>query len=211
MPGPCFFTTLPVKKSAIITPTKGGVMKLRHFVVPLVVVGLIITSTAFARSKIRYRNLHRLVEEKPLKVYLDAFKSDSDKISPDLFQKAVKETMLNRENEKFIITATKEEAHIAVSAGLLSYRYLEEDPPDQIIGGVSGFVLDCVVKQNYADVNVDFTVKRTSDNKRLWHRKFMTSVTHSNMPEDEAIPRVLNDCAVRFIDLCFGKPRQDNL
>ncbi len=186
-------------------------MKLRYFVVSLVIVGLIITSTAFGRSKIRNRNLYRLVAGKPLTVYLDSFKSDSDKISPDLFQKTVKETMLNRLTEKFIITTTKAEAQIAVSADLLSYRYLEEDPPDQIVGGVSGFIVDCVVKQNYADVKVKFTVRRVKDDRRLWHRTFKTSVTRGNMPEDEAIPRVLNDCAVRFIDLCFGEPRQDNL
>lgn len=168
-------------------------------------------NSLYGRSKIRNRNLNNLTKAKTLKIYLGEFKSDSDKITADKFKQAFKQDLLDKITYNFDIVDTKEEAKLVIDADLVSYRYLEDDPPDQIVGGVTGFVVDCIVKQNYAEIIAYYEVRRTKDNKRLWYRKFKSTVTRGNMPEDDAIPRVLNACADRFIALCFGSPRHDNL
>lgn len=165
---------------------------------------LSVCSPVYGRGK----NLYHLVEEGKLKVYLADFQSDTEKVSPKVFKNIFKDTLSTRKKENFEIVENKESAEILVSCNILSFKYLEKDPVDHIVGGISGLIVDTLVDQNYAQVEVEFSVFRSSDNRRLWHNKFATSVTQSDMPEPDSIPKVIVECSKRFIFLCFGKPRR---
>lgn len=165
---------------------------------------LLLSPSVYARGK----NLYNLVEGTTLKVYLADFKSDTEKILPESFKDIFKNTMAERKKESFEIVNSQENADICVFSNILAYKYLEKDPTDHIVGGISGLIVDALVDQNYVKVQVEFSVERASDSRRLWHDKFVTSVTQSNMPEPDSIPKVLKECSKRFIFLCFGKPKK---
>lgn len=156
----------------------------------------------------RGKNLYRLVEGKTLKVYLGSIESETEKISPEEFRRTLKNLLLGRHKERFVITDSKESAKIIINAKILNFKYLEEDPVDQIVGGLSALLVDAAVTQNYARVDAEFTVIKAKDGKRIWHREFYTTVTESDMPEPESIPKVLKECCKRFVFLCFGKPKR---
>lgn len=155
----------------------------------------------------RDKNLYHLVEGKTLKIHLGDFKSDTEKISIEAFKDILKETLISRKKENFSVLSDKESAEVIVECNILSFKYLEKDPIDQVMG-TTALIADALVEQNYAQVQVEFSVYRRKDNRRLWHNRFVTSVTQSNMPEPDSIPKVLVECARRFIFLCFGKPKK---
>lgn len=156
----------------------------------------------------RAKNLYPLVEHKTLKVYLGSIESESEKVSSEEFREALRDFLQSRKKENFIVTDTKEEAKIIINAKLLDYKYLEDDPVDQLSGGLTGLLVDAAVSQNYARVDVEFTVLRTKDNRKLWHREFYSTVTESDMPEPESIPKVLKQSCKQFVFLCFGKSKR---
>lgn len=156
----------------------------------------------------RGKNLYHLVEGRTLKIYLADFQSDTEKISPDVFRNILKETLLARKKENFEIVEDKGSAEIIVDCKILVFKYLEKDPIDNVIGGTAALIVDALVSQNYAQAQVEFTVIMASDNRKLWQDKFVSSVTESDMPESDSIPKVLKECSKRFIFLCFGKPKK---
>lgn len=164
---------------------------------------LFVCPPAYAREK----NLYHLVEGKSLRVYLGDFKSDTEKISGEVFKDILKDTLIARKKESFKVLTERESAEVIVECNVLTFKYLEKDPIDQVMG-TTALIADALIDQNYAQVHVEFSVYRRSDNRRLWKNKFVTSVTQSNMPEPDSIPKVLVECARRFIFLCFGKPKK---
>lgn len=165
---------------------------------------LAICPPVYARGK----NLYHLVEGKKLKVYLSNFQSDTEKISPEDFKTIFRDSLIARKKENFEVVEDKESADVLIDCNILSFKYLEKDPIDNVIGGTTALIVDALVSQNYAKVQVDFSVIRASDNRRLWHDRFVSSVTESDMPEPDSIPKVLKECSKRFIFLCFGKPKR---
>lgn len=165
---------------------------------------LLVCPSLYARGK----NLYHLVEGRTLRVYLALFQSDTEKISADIFKNILKETLAARKKESFEIVEDKESAEVVINCNMLAFKYLEKDPVDNIIGGATALLVDAAVDQNYAQVQAEFTVLRANDNRRLWHDRIITSVTQSDMPEPDSIPKVLKECSKRFIFLCFGKPKK---
>lgn len=163
-----------------------------------------ICAPAYAREK----NLYRLVEAGTLKVYLADFQSDVEKVSPEIFKGILKETLATRKKENFEIVENKESANVVINSKILTYKYLAKDPVDNVIGGTTALIVDAMVAQNYAQVKIEFTVKNQIDDRKLWSDKIVTSVTQTNMPEPDSIPKVLKECSKRFIFLCFGKPKR---
>lgn len=154
------------------------------------------------------KNLHYLVEGRTLKIYLSRFQSETEKVSPDIFRNILKNILLTRKKENFEVVEDSESAEIIIDCNILSFKYLEKDPIDNIVGGTTALIIDALVKQNYANIEVKFTVKRAKDNKKLWQDRFVSSITQTNMSEFESIPKVINECSKRFIHLCFGKPKR---
>lgn len=169
-----------------------------------IILGLLaICPPVYARGK----NLYHLVEGKALKVYLNEFKSASEKVSTEVFKNILKEALVSRKKENFEVVEKSESAEIIVDCNILGFKYLEEDPVDQVMGATA-LIADALVTQNYAQIQVEFQVLRVKDNRRLWRDKFVTSVTQTDMPESDSIPKVLKECSKRFIHLCFGKPKK---
>lgn len=168
---------------------------------------LILICNAETLYAAKRKNLYNLVENKTLSVYLGSIESETDKISPDVFRRILKDFLLARKKETFEITDTKESAKIIINAKLLDYKYMEEDPIDNIVGGTSGLIMDILLKQSYARVDVEFVVIRVSDSRKLWSNKFYSTITMSEMSLPDSIPRVLIECCKRFVSTCFGKPR----
>lgn len=157
----------------------------------------------------RTKNLYGLVKDnKTLKVYLGSVESDAGEISSDVFRKVLKDFLSKRGKENFLITDTKEAAEVVIDAKIIDYKYLEEDPVDQISGGLTGLFVDAAVKQNYARIDVDFTVIRTRDSRKLWQRNFYSTVTESDMPPEASIPKVLEQCCKQFVFLCFSSSKR---
>lgn len=186
-------------------------MNRRGFIVVICFLFLIsIVESLYAREPrpARAKNLYRLVENRALKVYLGSIESESEKVSPEEFGEVIKNFLLGRSKERFVVTDSKESAEIVIDAKLLNYKYLEDDPVDQVVGGLSGLLVDAAVKQNYARVDVEFTVLKVKGSRKLWQRKFYSTVTESDMPEPESIPKVLKQCCKQFVFLCFGKSKR---
>lgn len=154
------------------------------------------------------KNLYNLVEGKTLRVYLSSFQSGTEKISSDLIKNTVKDILTARKKESFEIVENKESADLLIDCNLLLFKYLQKDPIDNVIGGTTALIVDALVSQNYAQVQVEFTVLSAKDGRRMWHDKIISSVTESDMPEPDSIPKVLKECTKRFIFLCFGKPKR---
>ncbi|GAG88024.1 unnamed protein product, partial [marine sediment metagenome] len=57
-------------------------------------------------------------------------------------------------------------------------------------------------------LDVEFDIVRIRDGKGIWKRKFYSTVTESNMPEPESIPKALRESVKQFVFLCFGKPKR---
>ena len=149
-------------------------------------------------------NLYKLVKQKPLQVYLDDFRSETKKISAQDFKKILEETMLARKTEHFEFV--KEGADIIIKANIIFYRYLEKDPVDFLVG-TGGIISDAIISKNYVQVKADFSVSKANTGRLLWSKKVEASITESNMPENESIPRVLHRCAKQFIIQCFSKTK----
>lgn len=164
---------------------------------------LFLCTFAYARGK----NLYQLVETGTLKVYLADFQSDIEKISPETFKKILGETLSARKKENFKIVENKGSADIIINSKILAFKYLEKDPIDNVIGGTSALIVDAMVSQNYAQVQIEFTINKAGDGRKLWYDKVISSVTQTNMPETDSIPKVLKECSKRFIFLCFGKSK----
>lgn len=165
---------------------------------------MFLVTPALARGK----NLNSLVtDEKSLKVYLGDFTSQSEKVPAETMKNILKETLAGRNKEHFIITDKKENSDVIVSWNLTSYKYSNKDPIDNVVGGTTALIVDAMVDQNYAQVQIEYTVTRTKDMKKLWYRKEAISVTQTIMPEPDSIPKVLKEASKRFIYLCFGKTR----
>ena len=182
-------------------------MKKITFIISLFLLVTLTIPSLSASPKRGGKNLYNLANRKSLTVYLDTFSSTTEKISSDQFKSSVKDFMSARNKETFVFTDTKSDADIYINADLVLFRYLEDDPVDHIVGGLSGLLVDSFVKQNYAQIKANFEVFRTNDDKRIWKYNFTVSVTQTEMPEAESIPKVLLACSKRFIALCFGKPR----
>jgi len=176
--------------------------------VTLALLFLQVTSYSREASQKRGKNLYRLVKNKTLKVYLENIISEDEKISNEDFKKMLSDIISARKKESFEVTGTKEEAEVVVDATLLDFIYLDKDPVDHLAGGTYGLLIDAMVKQNYARINAKFIVKRVRDNRKLWSRKYYVTVTQTEMPEPDSIPKVLKECCNRFIFLCFGKPKR---
>lgn len=156
----------------------------------------------------RGKNLHRLVDHKTLKIYLGDIESNSNKISKELFKKTIKDFLAARNKENFVITDTKDTAQVIINATLLDFKYLEKDPVDHLAGGWTGLLIDAAVDQNYARIDAEFEVIRVKDGRKLWNRKYYSTVTEGDMPEEESIPKVLNTCCKQFVFLCFSKSKR---
>jgi hypothetical protein len=180
---------------------KGGEKMKKIIVFCLCLVVLCPCVFAYERSK----NLHRFVEEGTLKIYLGDFKSDTDKVSPDNFKTILGDFLAKRKKEHFEIVSAKENSELVIDSKILSFTYLDKDPIDQFVGGTTGLIVDALVNQNYAKVQVEFTVYKTEDMKKIWSGKDAVSVTQTNMPEADSIPKVLNETSKRFVVLCFGR------
>lgn len=156
----------------------------------------------------RPKNLNRLIDERVLIVYLNNFTSETDKISADQFKDELKKFLQARIKERFEVTDKKETAEVYIDAKVNKYQYLEKDPVDQVSGGWSGLLVDAAVDQNYARIDVNMSIVRVKDNKTLWEKDFYSTVTRSNMPEADSIPRVIEQCCKQFVFMCFGKSKR---
>lgn len=185
---------------------------LKRIVIAIFCFSLILgmAGSALARESrpARPKNLYRLVENNPVTVYVGDITSDSSDISAENFRNALNEFLSKRARREFIVTDSKEKAKIMINAKIKEFKYLEEDPVDHIVGGLSGLLVDAAVDQNYARIDVTFDVIRVKDGKRIWHRNYYSTVTQANMPKEESIPKALNACNKRFVSLCFSKPKR---
>jgi hypothetical protein len=174
---------------------------MKKLVLALLIV-IIACPTVFALGK----NLNNLVANgKPIKIYLADFKSCSDKISTDTFKTVFKDTLSARKKENFVIVPDKATADLILNCDIVNYRYLEKDPVDHFVAGTYGLIADALVKQNYVQIQIEFNVYKPASNKRVWRDKCYVSLTQTNMPEPDSIPKVLKESAKRFAYLCFGK------
>lgn len=183
-------------------------MKIKSIIFILgVILNIVLSDPLFARTKIKRDTLYPLTEKGPVKVYLNEFTSKTDYANPQRLKEIMNEFLKSKQQPRFVITNTCNKADIMINCRILTQRYLEKDPVDQVIGGSTGLIIDLIIPQNYTDCWVVFDVYRTTDHKRLWHKKFKVSVTQSNMAEEESLPILYKEVAKRFVEYSFSKPK----
>lgn len=155
------------------------------------------------------KNLRSYTEDgKTLNIFLNNFSSLSDKVNPEQFKEILADALKNRKSQKFSIMKSKDGAQLYIDCTIKSFLYLEKDPIDQFSAGTTGLIVDAFVSQNYAKIEAEFSVYRAKDDKNMWSSTEVVTVTQSNMPEADSIPKVLQETAKRFIFKCFGKRRE---
>jgi hypothetical protein len=151
----------------------------------------------------------RLKSEEPVRVYLGDFTSASAQtgVTPADYKKIVEASLLARKSLKFNVVSDPAQSRIQISAVIKKYQYLEKGPL-KAIPNTALMTIDAVQTAtcNYAEMEVEFTVKDTKDNKILWNdtpsvylKKVMTA--------GESVPLICDKVTKSFITKCFGKPK----
>ena len=189
-------------------------MKFFRFFTVLILAGLLIAfsiTPVSARPFRRVKNLYsRAQNNKPVTVYIGPVNDEHGEnlLSPEILKKAIEKYMAQRRTENFQMKNDPSEADLLVEINILKYRYLEDDPVDQITGGITGIIVDAAVKQPYADVTAEISVTDKKKGKVVWEKQLPASITETGMTPEDAPEKVSHILAKQFVFRCFGKPKR---
>lgn len=141
----------------------------------------------------------------PVKIYISGVTNESgqSQINPEDFKKALESSLKNRRSVKFEIVSDPASSDFQIAAVIKKYSYSKTDPINSV-AGPSALLLDAATTENYADLDVDFTVTSTKDKNIVWKDNVSDYVEHTMTP-DESIPMVYDKVGRRFLWKAFGK------
>lgn len=149
-------------------------------------------------------------DKNPIKVSMGNFTNMSKEniVSAEDFKKCVEESLLNRKAVKFNVVGPAEKSDITVSGIIKNYRYMERGPI-KVNPGFGTMMLEMMATatQNYADMEVEFTISDSGTGKILW-QETVTDYMKRTMTPAESVPMVYDKVARTFIRKSFGKPKR---
>jgi hypothetical protein len=164
---------------------------------------------AYSLCLAREDDLSGLAQKKrPLVVSLAGFADQSGQPGIDVaeFKKAFETALVKRGGGRsFRLAESPDAGDIQIAAVIKKYQYLEKDPITSY-GGPALFLLDAATTENYADLEVEFTVTDARTNSVLWKNTVSTFIKRM-MPRDKSIPLVYDKLSRTFLWKCFGRPR----
>ena len=177
-----------MKKIAIIT------------LLALVAVSFMNTNSSFGEKKDPLASM--LDSDLVIKTYVENVKNSSgdNKISLDNLKATLEDALEKRlpkkfsfsgikPNKKFDIATNKSLADIVISSNITEYLWTNEDPVDMIIG-IPAVAYDALTKENYARMQVIFTIRDAKTNQILWKNRLQATITDKTMTEAESYPRI---------------------
>lgn len=175
----------------------------------ILILSISISGIASGRPR-RGENLHYMVKAKqPIYVHLNNFvnSSESDRINPGRFKRAVGEALKRRNDMHFELVEDPAEADISINGEIREYTYSGRDPIDMFIG-TWAIALDMLRTENYVGLVINYNVSDAKTGKILWSKRSRPSITRSDMPEEESTPLIIKKAAKLFVSKCFGRPKK---
>jgi hypothetical protein len=151
-------------------------------------------------------DLSGLVNNKDaIKVFVGDFanRSGQEQVSAEVFRKAVESVLLKRKAVKFQLVKDASAGDVVISGAIKKYEYLKNDPITSY-AGVGGFMLDAATTENYARMDVEFTVTDPKTKRVLW-KDDITNFIKRMMTPAESIPLICEKVARTFLAKSFGK------
>ncbi|NQT90680.1 MAG: hypothetical protein HQ558_05450 [Candidatus Omnitrophica bacterium] len=174
----------------------------------LCVVALTFTfvDTGFCR---REGNLyHQLKRMRVVKVYVEDITDSSEEAKVDAvdLKQELSDALRNRKTVNFEVVDNKKIADIIIVCDVLQYFWKEEDPLDMIMSSVTA-VYDMLTVENYAFMEVVFTVINAKKGRKMWSKRMRIDLTKKQMSEADSI-LLINDRAVKvFLKDCVSKAK----
>jgi hypothetical protein len=164
---------------------------------------------AYSLCLAREEDLSGLAQKKkPLAVSLAGFADQSGQagINAAEFKKAFETALVKRGGGRsFRLAESPDASDVQIAATIKKYQYLEKDPITSW-GSPTLLLLDAVTTENYAEMEVEFTVTDTRTNSILWKNTASTFIKRM-MSRDQSIPLVYDKLSRTFLWKCFGRPR----
>jgi len=172
----------------------------------VLLIGFIVMLTACQIAMAEMVDVSRWLDRSdPIKIYISAVTNESgqSQIAPEDFKKALESSIKNRRSMKFEIVSDPLASDFQIAAIIKKYSYSKTDPVNSI-AGPSALILDAVTTENYAEMDVDFTITSSRDKTVVWKDNISDYVEHTMTP-GESIPMVYDKVARRFLWKAFGK------
>ncbi|MFA6079538.1 MAG: hypothetical protein WC779_07340 [Candidatus Omnitrophota bacterium] len=154
------------------------------------------------------RNLAHLYRGEEIKVFVKSIVNESEKkdLSVPDFKKEVEKAFTNRRSVDFEVVSSAEASDVEVAGVIKQYQYLVKGPMKPSLG-IETTALDiaATMTENYADMNVSFTITDSKTGKVLWTNDIY-EYEKKVMTEGESIPIMFDKIARKFVVRSFGKP-----
>lgn len=141
----------------------------------------------------------------PVKVYISGITDSSGHghVSAEAFKKVFESSIRNRRSVKFQIVDNPAASDFQISGVIKKYTYSKDDPINSI-AGPSALLLDAATSENFAEMDVDFTVTSTGSGKVVWNSA-VSDYVEQMMTSEESAPLVYDKVARKFLWKAFGK------
>lgn len=107
-------------------------------------------------------------------------------------------------NRKFEIVESASLADVVVNSMVIEYLWTDDDPIDIIIG-VYAVAYDALTKENYARMQVVFSINDTKSGVLLWEDKIVATITDKNMSEEDSYTQMEERIVKIFMREIFEK------
>lgn len=107
-------------------------------------------------------------------------------------------------NRKFEIVESASLADVVVNSIVVEYLWTDDDPIDMIIG-IYAVAYDALTKENYARMQVIFSINETKSGILLWEDKIMATITDKNMSEEDSYTQMEERIVKIFMREIFEK------
>jgi len=111
--------------------------------------------------------------------------------------------------KKFKIAKHVEDADIIINSVIIEYLWTDDDPIDMITG-LPGIAYDALTKENYARMQILFTINNARRGTLLWEDTIRSTITDKDMTEEESYGRTEERIIKMFMKELFERPDKPN-
>lgn len=153
-------------------------------------------------------NLFERYEGKSVKVYIaDPVDASKDhKVPPAVLKSAIEQGLRDRKSIRFALVQDPSQADLKIESSIKGFVWMDHDPVDMLMG-TAAIASDAVLVQDFARVDVDWSVSDLKKNRIVWSGSVSGDITKKPMSEADSIPLVTKDVVKSFIRECFGRRR----
>jgi hypothetical protein len=172
----------------------------------LVLIFCSISITSFSHAS--QDTLFERFEGKSVKVYIaDPVDASKDhKVPPAALKSAIEQGLRDRKSIRFTLVQDPSQADLKIDSSIKGFVWMDHDPVDMLMG-TAAIATDAVLVQDFARVDVDWSVSDLKKNKVLWSGSTAGDITKEPMSEADSIPLVTKEVVKSFIRECFGRRR----